>query len=154
VEVITKNGQEIHGRLDRIGSPSEDNDLLLFAAKRKMSEEDYKPLGETYHHYRDISQVRFPEMEPSQPDKRGNWLIGSIVSMRLTLRKTRQVPMIIRYRYYYYLYRHQILGEDTNLGRTFHKVSRRRDNTSEQDGESDLERAVKTAKSLKQWFDK
>jgi len=153
VEVITKNGQEIHGRLDRIGSPSEDNDLLLFAATRKVSGKDDEPLGETYHHYRDISQVRFPEMEPSQPDKRGNRLVGLIAGFSSNIRRLRNVPSEIRYRYYYHLYSYRLPAKDDNLGRIFDRMSQLKDRSSEQVEKGDIETAVKTAESMKRWFD-
>ncbi|MBO4248396.1 hypothetical protein IL252_11280 [Halomicrobium sp. IBSBa] len=154
IEVITKNGQEIHGRLDRIGSPSEDNDLLLFAATKKLPEKDDEPLGETYHHYRDISQVRFPEMEPSQPDKRGNWLIGFIAKWRSNLWRLREVPSQLRYQYYYQLYRYQLSRKETKRKQIIGTISQLRSGLPEQSENGDIETAIKTAESLKRWFDK
>lgn len=76
--VITHNGEEIEGVIYRIGSPSEDYDLLLSEPKQiyRNNEGDVtnkRPLGSySYHHYRDISQVQFrhlgsyPEEEPPE----------------------------------------------------------------------------------------
>ena len=73
VVVITKNNEEITGKIERIGSPSEDYDLLLFAAERATASGEPEPLGMTYHHYRDISRVQFPNLKPT-PNKKGNLL--------------------------------------------------------------------------------
>lgn len=75
VTVITKNGSEVEGELYRIGSPSEDYDLLLSAAERIIEDESNIPLGVTYHHYRDVSQVQFPQIKPFPPSEEGNLLV-------------------------------------------------------------------------------
>ncbi len=88
VTVITKNGEEITGTLYRIGSPSKDYDLLLSAAK-KVEEDDTIPLGMTYHHYEDISQVRFPEIVPEEPSDEGNWLVRQWAEIQHRTRKAK-----------------------------------------------------------------
>ena len=62
VIVVTRDGERIHGQLYRIGSPSEDYDLLLSRAERE-GEDGRIPLGMTYHHYRDILRIQFPQMQ-------------------------------------------------------------------------------------------
>lgn len=151
VVVITKNGQEIHGRLDRIGSPSEDNDLLLFAATKKVSGKEDEPLGQTYHHYRDISQVRFPDLAPSEPDKRGNWLLEKVPAGRAQLQGFREVPSKIRYQYHYHRYRSRLPGDNTIRGCLFEKLASDTDSSTDQAQEEAIQTAVNRAKSLKRW---
>ena len=79
--VITRNGDEIKGKLYRIGSPSEDYDLLLSASEKMVVGANPIPLGVTYHHYEDISQVRFPEIVPENPNAEGNWLMKTYSKM-------------------------------------------------------------------------
>ena len=87
--VITKNGDEIRGKLYRIGSHSEDYDLLLSAAEKVVVGGDPIPLGVTYHHYEDISQVRFPEIIPENPDTEGNRLMKTYSKLRSKLTNIR-----------------------------------------------------------------
>lgn len=68
--VITTQGEEIRGTIYRIGSPSEDYDILLkdpekvLRSTRSDSEVDTRDLDAyTYHHYRDISRIRFPNLD-------------------------------------------------------------------------------------------
>lgn len=68
--VITTDGKEIRGTIHRIGSPSEDYDILLKDPEKVIrdgrtdAEVDTRDLGAyTYHHYRDISRVRFPDLD-------------------------------------------------------------------------------------------
>lgn len=71
--VITTDGKEIRGTVFRIGSPSEDYDILLkdpekvIRDDRTDAEVDARDLGAyTYHHYRDISRIRFPDLDTSE----------------------------------------------------------------------------------------
>jgi hypothetical protein len=75
ISVVTKQGQEIRGQLYRIGSPSKDYDLLLAAAERVVDNGDNVPLGVTYHHFGDISQVTFPQIKPQEESEDGNWIL-------------------------------------------------------------------------------
>lgn len=68
--VITTENEEIRGTIHRIGSPSEDYDILLKDPEKVIRDEhtdaevDTRDLGAyTYHHYRDISRVRFPNLD-------------------------------------------------------------------------------------------
>lgn len=68
--VITTESEEIRGTIHRIGSPSEDYDVLLkdpekvIRDDRTDDEVDTRDLGAyTYHHYRDISRIRFPDLD-------------------------------------------------------------------------------------------
>lgn len=68
--VITTENEEIRGTVHRIGSPSEDYDILLQDSEKVIrdgqtdSEVDTRSLGAyTYHHYRDISRIRFPDLD-------------------------------------------------------------------------------------------
>jgi hypothetical protein len=67
--VITTSGEEIEGTVHRIGAPSKDYDVLLKGPKKVYRDEindekkDTRRLGVfSYHHYRDISQIHFPDM--------------------------------------------------------------------------------------------
>lgn len=67
--VITTSGEEIQGTIHRIGAPSKDYDVLLKGPKKVYRDEitdemiDTRRLGVfSYHHYRDISQIHFPDM--------------------------------------------------------------------------------------------
>lgn len=71
--VITTAGEEIRGTIHRIGSPSEDYDILLKDPEKVSrdghtdTEVDTRDLGAyTYHHYRDISRIRFPDLDTSE----------------------------------------------------------------------------------------
>jgi hypothetical protein len=68
--VITTENEEIRGTIHRIGSPSEDYDILLKDPVKVIrdgntdAEVDTRDLGAyTHHHYRDISRVRFPNLD-------------------------------------------------------------------------------------------
>lgn len=68
--VITTQGEEIRGTVHRIGSPSEDYDILLKDPEKVVRDDrtdvevDTRDLGAyTYHHYRDISRIRFPNLD-------------------------------------------------------------------------------------------
>lgn len=68
--VITTESEEIRGIIHRIGSPSEDYDILLQDSEKVIrdgrtdSEAETRNLGAyTYHHYRDISRIRFPDLD-------------------------------------------------------------------------------------------
>lgn len=70
--VITTENEEIRGTIHRIGSPSEDYDILLKDPKKVIRDDrtdgevDTRGLGAyTYHHYRDISRIRFPDLDTS-----------------------------------------------------------------------------------------
>jgi len=70
--VITTDGKEIRGTVHRIGPPSEDYDILLKDPEKVIrddwtdAEVDTRTLGAyTYHHYRDISRIRFPDLDTS-----------------------------------------------------------------------------------------
>lgn len=100
VEVVTRNSDKIKGRLYRIGSPSKDFDLLLTASERVTPEgEENEPLGVTYHHYRDISQVRFPLIKPKPPSEESNWIVRRAQSIRGFLISIYIQLLIIRYGY-------------------------------------------------------
>jgi hypothetical protein len=75
VIVVTRNEKEIRGRIYRIGSPSEQYDLLLADAELLRRGADPEPLGMTYHHYRDIAQVQFREMQARRTGKEANRLL-------------------------------------------------------------------------------
>lgn len=67
--VITTSGEEIRGTIHRIGAPSKDYDVLLKGPKKvyrdeiRDEEKNARRLGVfSYHHYRDISQIHFPDM--------------------------------------------------------------------------------------------
>lgn len=78
VTIITKGGMEIRGVIHRIGSPSENYDLLLrrsFEVVRVGNVVvDRRPLANvTYHHYEDVSQIHFhdsPGIEEFSPPGR------------------------------------------------------------------------------------
>lgn len=74
VVVVTREGERIRGRLYRIGSPSEDYDLLLFGAERNTGDETI-PIGMSYHHYRDVARVQFPGMQQGPVDEEANTLV-------------------------------------------------------------------------------
>jgi len=63
--VITTNGDEIHGTIEQLGSPSKDYDILLsdpYKIHRNPSGKEYNrdKIGvHSYHNYRDISRVEF-----------------------------------------------------------------------------------------------
>lgn len=68
--VLTTESEEIRGTIHRIGSPSEDYDILLKDPEKVLrddrtdTEVDTRDLGAyTYHHYRDISRIRFPDLD-------------------------------------------------------------------------------------------
>lgn len=68
--VITTESEEIRGTIHRIGSPSEDYDILLKDPEKVIRDDrtdnkvDTRDLGAyTYHHYRDISRIRFPDLD-------------------------------------------------------------------------------------------
>lgn len=68
--VITTENEEIRGTIHRIGSPSQDYDILLKDPEKVIRDEqtdtevDTRDLGAfTYHHYRDISRIRFPNLD-------------------------------------------------------------------------------------------
>jgi hypothetical protein len=74
VVVVTREGERIRGQLYRIGSPSEDYDLLLSGAEREAGDERI-PIGMSYHHYRDVARVQFPEMQPGPIGEEANALV-------------------------------------------------------------------------------
>jgi hypothetical protein len=74
VVVVTREGERIWGQLYRIGSPSEDYDLLLSGAEREAGDERI-PIGMSYHHYRDVARVQFPEMQPEPIGEEANALV-------------------------------------------------------------------------------
>ncbi|GGL65638.1 hypothetical protein GCM10009039_24360 [Halocalculus aciditolerans] len=63
--VITTNGDEIHGKIEQLGSPSEDYDILLADPEKVVRAPSGRILRRdgiglhSYHHYRDISRVEF-----------------------------------------------------------------------------------------------
>jgi len=63
--VITTNGEEIQGKIEQIGSPSEDYDILLADPHKVIRGPGDRVISErkiglhSYHHYRDISRVAF-----------------------------------------------------------------------------------------------
>ncbi|MEZ3115945.1 hypothetical protein RYH80_08440 [Halobaculum sp. MBLA0147] len=75
VTVVTNDGVEISGRLYRVGSPSEDYDLLLSGAVRVVRGGDDESLGMTYHHYDDVARVHFERMRPEEIGREANWLV-------------------------------------------------------------------------------
>lgn len=62
--VITVEGEEIKGTVQRLGTPTEDYDILLASPRKVLRNEKdeiirHRDLGDySYHHYQDISQVR------------------------------------------------------------------------------------------------
>lgn len=78
VTVITRNGTEINGVVHRIGSPSENYDLLLRRSREIVrvgnSVSDERRLANvTYHHHDDISRIYFhdsPGIEELEPPGR------------------------------------------------------------------------------------
>ena len=98
VTVITSEGSEIKGTIYRIGSPSEDYDLLLSAAERVLQGSGTEPLGITYHHYDDISQVRFPDIKPDPSEENGNWILRRIKSARIKIGWAKHKTNELRYR--------------------------------------------------------
>lgn len=99
VTVVTRNGQEIRGRLYRIGSPSKDYDILLEAAEQISADGENIPLGVTYHHYRDVSQVRFPQIKPQQEKENANWILRNWIRLTGISRGISERYYILRYRY-------------------------------------------------------
>lgn len=106
ITVITRQGREIKGVLYRIGSPSKKYDLLLAISSEVIREDeevvDTRPLGVTYHHFDDISQIQFTEVTPEPPRP----AIGIFV--RLILRSVRGlliIPNKVRYLYFRLYYR-------------------------------------------------
>lgn len=74
--VITTSGEEIRGTIHRIGAPSKDYDVLLKGPKKVYRDEisdeekDTRRLGVfSYHHYRDISQIHFPDMAEKEDEQ-------------------------------------------------------------------------------------
>ncbi len=74
VVVVTRDGERIRGELYRIGSASEEYDLILAKARRE-AEDGVVPLGMTYHHYRDVARVQFPQMRPKSAGVEANTLV-------------------------------------------------------------------------------
>lgn len=100
VVVVTRNSDKIRGRLYRIGSPSKDFDLLISAAERVTPDyEENEPLGVTYHHYRDISQVRFPKIKPKEPSPESNRIVRARTSFKSKTDQAYLRLQIIRYGY-------------------------------------------------------
>lgn len=68
VTVVNQQGEVVTGNIYRIGSPSEDYDLLLWGSKRIYPNDsrDPEPLNASYHHYRDIAEIHFPKMRPDE----------------------------------------------------------------------------------------
>jgi len=75
ISVVTINEMEVKGKLYRAGSPSEDSTILLYSAEEIKEEEENKPIGTSYHHHRDISQVRFPRVKRKGPGPEKNWIL-------------------------------------------------------------------------------
>lgn len=68
--VITTDGEEIRGMVYRIGSPSQDYDILLKDPEKVLrgrgtdTEVDTRGLGAyTYHQSQDISRIQFPDLD-------------------------------------------------------------------------------------------
>jgi hypothetical protein len=67
--VITVQGDEIEGTVHRLGTPSEDYDILLKSPTKVLRDQNdniikRRELGDySYHHYQDISQVRMSRLE-------------------------------------------------------------------------------------------
>jgi len=74
VVVVTRDGERIRGELYRIGSASEEHDLILAKARRQGGNGSV-PLGMTYHHYRDVARVQFPRMRPKSVGAEANTLV-------------------------------------------------------------------------------
>ena len=74
VTIITTQNREINGKIQQIGSPSEDNDLLLENPEEVIRDEsgnvtEVRPAGDfSYHHYRDIARVEFSPKEEFDPE--------------------------------------------------------------------------------------
>lgn len=74
VTVVTADGDRITGKIDRVGSPSERSDLLLWAAQRERQGGDPEFLGVVYIQSQDISRIRLDVTPQGQGDV-GNWLV-------------------------------------------------------------------------------
>jgi len=74
VVVVTRDGEQIRGQIYRIGSASEEYDLIL-AKSRREAEDGAVPLGMTYHYHRDIARIQFPRMQPEPTGKEANTLV-------------------------------------------------------------------------------
>ncbi len=74
VTVVTADGDRISGKIDRVGSPSERSDLLLWAAQRKRQGGNPESLGVVYIQSQDIARVRF-DVTPQGRDDVGNWIV-------------------------------------------------------------------------------
>ncbi|MFA9417991.1 hypothetical protein [Natrinema sp. HArc-T2] len=67
--VITVEGEEIKGTVHRLGTPSEDYDILLASPTKILRDRNdnvikRRDLGDySYHHYQDISQVQMNRLE-------------------------------------------------------------------------------------------
>lgn len=76
ITVITRSGDKIVGKLYRVGSPSEDKDLLLSGAERHDRNGGGKEkIGITYLEYEDISQIQFPHLLPEGPGPESNFFL-------------------------------------------------------------------------------
>ena len=97
ITVITKQGEKVRGELYRIGSPSEDYDVLLSGAEKIVPAGKNEPLGVTYHHHRDISRVEF-DVPGLDPDKEFNtdydaWLARAYRDVRNKYSNFRTSPI-------------------------------------------------------------
>jgi len=108
ITVITKNeADKIRGKIYRIGSPSEDFDLLLSGAERIRAGGDPEPLGMTYHHYQDISQVRFPDIKPAPPSEEDNWILRQVDRIWSGIMYVTRVISIARFHILVFYHRRQ-----------------------------------------------
>ena len=82
LEIVTTTGDKIVGKLYRIGSPSEDGDVLLFGANKIVDENNKEPLGMSYHSFDDISQIQFPELEPESPSPEDNYILRAWIMVK------------------------------------------------------------------------
>ncbi|WP_336001462.1 hypothetical protein [Halorientalis halophila] len=107
VTVITKNETKIKGKLYRIGSPSKNFDVLLKAAEKHYDDEskDPDPLGVTYHHYEDISQVRLEDIEPGPVPEPGNWFFRNYLRIKKYLN---YLFCWLKIRYWLFIYNYKM----------------------------------------------
>lgn len=74
VRVVTRDGARLSGRIDRVGSPSESADFLLWDARRERVGGDSEQLGVVYVSHRSVSRVQL-DLEPQGRGREGNWLV-------------------------------------------------------------------------------
>lgn len=93
VSVVTHSGDQISGQLYRIGSPSENKDILISGAERiGRDNQDGKPekLGVTYLDHEDISQIQFPDLLPMGPGPESNFFLRQYEKCRSLKKEAHQ----------------------------------------------------------------